>query len=98
MTYHALLEYIREAKVAGASDQDIRAQLTGVGWYTVDVQDALHLYGKLSSVEQRPSSVSLPKPSLSERLVPRRYDPHLVAVASVAFAVGFVGYLLIASF
>ncbi len=98
MTYHALLEYIREAKNCGSLDEEISKRLTDAGWYTVDVQDALHLYRKLTEV--KPSTEvcepgRAPKPSLAERLMPRHYDPHLIAVASVAFAIGFVGYLLI---
>ena len=100
MTYHALLEYIRAAKGAGARDGEITQQLTEAGWYTVDVQDALHLYGKLAS--QKPATAILAstpalKPTLAKRFAPRQYDPHLVAVASIAFAVGFVGFLLIAA-
>lgn len=100
MTYHSLLEYIRAAKVAGANDGEISQRLTEAGWYTVDVQDALHLYGKLTA--PRPAtavfaSVPAPKPTFAKRLVPRHYDPHLVAVASVAFAAGFIGLLLIAA-
>ena len=98
MTYNALLEYIRQAKESGLADQEIRANLTGAGWYTVDVQDAFQLYGTLSSVEQRPVVVAEPaKASFLGRLMPRRYDPRLVAVASIAFAAGFIGYLLIAA-
>lgn len=93
MTYHALLEYIREAKLAGASDQDIRAQLTGVGWYTVDVQDALRLYATLSMTEQRGMTSAPPGGTPNVQ----RYDPRLIAIVSVSFAVGFIGYLLIAS-
>jgi uncharacterized protein Smg (DUF494 family) len=98
MTYHALLEYIRQAKDCGASDDEIMKRLTDAGWYTVDVQDVLQLYRKLT--EQKPKTdacepVRTPKPSLAERIAPRYYDSHLIAVASVAFAIGFVGYLLI---
>ena len=99
MTYHALLEYIRQAKEQGAPDGDITARLTSAGWYTVDVQDALRLYGTLTAVNPRvvAEPASAPRPSVAERLVPRHYDPHLIAVASFSFAVGFVGYLLIAA-
>ncbi len=83
MSHHALLEYIRKAKNCGASDVDVSERLHKAGWYGVDVKDALELYQKITT----------PKPSLTERIVPRRYDPHLIAVAAVSFVFGFLLFL-----
>lgn len=98
MSYHALLEYIRKAKEYGADDADISERLHAAGWYTVDIQDAMVLYRKITeskdSVASQPAPVT-PHPSLSERIVPSSYDPHLVAVAAVSFAVGFIAFLVI---
>jgi hypothetical protein len=97
MTYHGLLEYIRKAKDYGAPDDEISRRLRAAGWYQVDVQDALELYRKLSGEygafaphEPLPPP---PPPSMIERIVPRHYDPHLIAVAVLSFALGFLGYL-----
>jgi hypothetical protein len=96
MTYHALLEYIRNAKKCGASDVDISDRLHKAGWYRVDVEDAMALYNRLTSQSQNDCAPTPPpKPSLGERVVPRHYDPYLVPVAAVSFAIGFIGYLLL---
>lgn len=98
MTYHALLEYIRKAKACDASDADIAERLNKAGWYKVDVQDALELYHRITEPQQaatcEPAPVA-PRPSVAERIAPRSYDPHLIAVAAISFAIGFIGYLLI---
>lgn len=99
MTYHALLEFIRTAKGYGASDADITERLHTAGWYKVDIQDAMDLYAKItapqvSAVATDPSPKA-PQPSVGERIVPHRYDPHLFAVATGSFAIGFVAYLLL---
>lgn len=96
LTYQALLEYIRKAKDFGASDEEISRRLKAAGWYQVDVQDALDLYRKLTVQAPAVRSVSAPAapaPTLFERLIPRHYDPHLVAIAVFSFALGFLGYL-----
>lgn len=97
MTYHGLLEYIRKAKDYGAPDEEIIRRLRAAGWYQVDVQDALELYRKLAGgtggfAPHQPLPAA-PKPSPLERIIPRHYDPHLIAVAVVSFALGFLGYL-----
>lgn len=100
MTYHALLEYIRKAKGCGASDADISERLNKAGWYKVDIQDAMDLYRKITEPQQvacEPAPAA-PRPSVSERIVPRSYDPNLIAVAGISFAIGFIGYLLISYF
>jgi hypothetical protein len=98
MTYHALLEFIRKAKECGANDADIAQRLHGAGWYKVDVQDAMELYHRITRPKDtaacEPSPVT-PRPSVAERIAPRSYDPHLIAVAAVSFAVGFVLYVLL---
>lgn len=100
MTYRALLEYIRAAKECGSSDNEVFEQLHQAGWYRVDVQDALELYQRLVAREaamQCDMAPAAPAPNIAERLVPRHYDPHLIAVAAISFAVGFIGYLIIAN-
>jgi len=96
MTYHALLEYIHQAKDCGASDVEIADRLHGAGWYRVDIQDALDLYRKLtastSNGDYTPQREP-PKPSLTERIAPRHYDVNLIAVAAISFAVGFIVYV-----
>ena len=96
MTYHALLEYIRKAKDCGASDEEVASRLRKAGWYQVDVQDALELYHRLTAntaKEDCAPAANVPKPSLAERMVPRHYDPHLIAVASLSFSLGFLAYV-----
>jgi len=93
MSHHALLEYVRRAKGLGASDQEIAERLHGAGWYHVDVQDALELYGKIVEPVLATTASFNSEPALTRRLAPRSYDPHIIAVAAVSFVVGFVGYL-----
>ena len=96
MSHHALLEYIQKAKEYGASDQEIAARLSGSGWYRVDIQDALELHRRISLPATLTSApIASSEPSLTKRLAPRSYDPHVVMVAAVSFAIGFVGYLLV---
>lgn len=99
MAYSALLEYIRKAKGCDASDEEIVERLVKSGWYRIDATDALMLYGKLSAPTERLGICEPlrppPDPSLVERLAPRHYEPHLVAFAALAFAFGFVGYLVL---
>lgn len=96
MTYHALLEFIRKAKGCGANDADIAERLHKAGWYKVDIQDAMELYRKITEPREtavcEPTPVT-PRPSVAERIAPRSYDPHLIAVAAVSFAIGFIAYL-----
>jgi len=97
MSHNALLEYVRKAKDIGADDAQIIERLHAAGWYRVDIQDALHLYHKLTQPAQ-PShheTPLVPKPSLAERIAPHTYDSHLIAVAAVSFAVGFIAYLVL---
>jgi hypothetical protein len=97
MSHNALLEYIRKARDCGASDAEIEKRLHAAGWYAVDVQDGLELYHKLTAMAEHKTCASqepaAPKPSLTERIVPRSYDPHLIAVAAVSFALGFLLYV-----
>lgn len=96
MTYHALLEYIRAAKDCGASDMEVAERLHRAGWYRIDVQDALELYRRLTANTTQSAyepSGNPPRPSLLERVAPRHYSSQLVAVAAVAFAVGFLSYV-----
>ncbi len=100
MTYHGLLEYIRKAKDYGASDEEVIKRLRSAGWYQVDAQDGVNLYHKLTAenggfTAHQPLPAA-PAPSVLERLVPRHYDPHLIAVAAMSFALGFVGYFWLA--
>lgn len=88
MTHHALLEYIRKAKERGATDQDIADRLCKAGWYRVDIDDAVHLHAQLTAVA--------PVASSPEHAATRSYDPYLVAVAGLSFAVGFVLYVVLA--
>lgn len=98
MSYSALLDYIRKAKGRGMKDPDIAERLYGAGWYRVDIQDALELYRKITSATPSPEQVaSLPKPNLAERIAPHSYDSHLVVIAAVSFAVGFIVYLFFLS-
>jgi hypothetical protein len=101
MTYHALLEYIRKCKDCGASDDEVAARLKQAGWYSVDVRDALDLYHRLTAntdgKDCEPNDKLIPRPSFWERIAPRHYDPHIVAVAAGSFAIGFVGYLFLAN-
>lgn len=100
MTYHALLEYIRKAKGCGASDADVAQRLGAAGWYKVDIQDAMELYRKIA--EPQPGvcdpTPTAPRPSIAERIAPRSYDSHIIAVAGASFAIGFIGYLLFSYF
>jgi hypothetical protein len=97
MTYHALLEYVRRGKDCGASDAEITDRLLKAGWYRVDIQDALSLYRKLAepldarTCDHEPP----PKPRMVERIVPHSYDPQLVAIAAITFAVAFIVYLVL---
>lgn len=96
MTYHGLLEYIRAAKALGASDRQITEKLRASGWYQVDIQDALDLFVRMTSRDQGPVGAEpvVPQPSVLERLVPRSYDSHLIAIAALSFALGFLLYVL----
>ena len=99
MTYHALLEFIRKAKGCGASDTDIAERLHNAGWYRVDIQDAMELYRRITAPKETATcepNPATPRPSVAERIAPRSYDPHLIAVASVSFAIGFIAYLFLA--
>ncbi len=100
MSHHALLEYIRRAKDCGADDAQITSRLHSAGWYRVDIEDALGLYHRLTRGQEEKSAVcevspETPKPNIAERIIPRTYDPHIVAVAALSFALGFVLYVLI---
>lgn len=100
MAYRALLEYIRSAKTCGASDIEITEQLHKAGWYRVDIQDALDLYRRLIAREEAMRcdvAPTAPAPSVTERLIPRHYDPQLIAIAAISFALGFIGYLVLAN-
>jgi len=101
MPYHALLEYIRAAKDCGASDVEITNRLHKAGWYRVDIQDALELYRKLTANTSNGDyvpAIEPPKPSVMERIAPRHYDPHLIAVAAASFAVGFLVYVWLTAY
>jgi hypothetical protein len=98
MTYHALLEFIRAAKDCGASDVDITERLQKAGWYRVDVQDALELYRRLTANTTNGAytpACEAPKPSILERVAPRHYDVHMIAIATVSFVIGFLAYVLL---
>ena len=95
MSHNALLEYIRKAKDCGASDKEIADRLHAAGWYRVDIQDALELYRTITKPEPAQECEPAPRPTLSERLVPHTYDSHIIAVAALSFAIGFIGYLLL---
>lgn len=96
MPYHALLEYIRCAKDCGTSEVEITTRLHKSGWYKVDIQDALDLYRRLTSNTtseacapgQRP-----PTPSLSERVVPRHFDAHVLLISVVSLSIAYVVYV-----
>lgn len=99
MTYHALLEFIRKAKECDANDADIAERLHKAGWYKVDIQDAMELYRKITAPKETAtceSAPATPRPSVAERIAPRSYDSHLIAVAAVSFAIGFIAYLFLA--
>ena len=98
MSYRGLLEYIRRAKDIGASDAEITQRLHAAGWYDVDVRDALELYRKLTANTNGGAYEPMaepPHPSLSERVLPRHYDRHLIAIAVVCFALGYCAYVLL---
>ena len=95
MPYQGLVEYIHAARAQGATDEELTLHLTAAGWYTVDVQDALQLHAKLT-VGPVPTMATQHPPSGLERLAPRSYSPRLVAIAAFSFAIGFVGYLVLA--
>jgi uncharacterized protein Smg (DUF494 family) len=99
MSHHVLLEYIRKAKDLGGDDADIMQKLLTAGWYRVDVQDAMELYTKLTTAHAGAPHQPLPQapaPGVFERIAPRSYDPHIIAVATLSFAIGFIGYLIFA--
>jgi len=101
MTYHALLEFIRKAKGCGASDTDIAERLHKAGWYKVDIQDAMELYQKISAPKTNATcepTPTPPRPSVAERIAPRSYDAHLIAIAAVSFAIGFIAYVLLSAY
>lgn len=91
MTYHGLLEYIRAAKDRGVSDVDITMRLHAAGWYKVDIHDALELYARLNTKSADTAAGVTPTPSLVDRIAPRRYDIHLVAILS--FVIGYFAYV-----
>ncbi len=96
MPYHALLEYIRTAKDYGTSDDEISRRLTRAGWYTIDVQDAIELYRRLTAntvLSSYAPQDAPPAPTMSERLLPRHYDVHAVVLFSIAVLVGAGIYL-----
>ncbi len=96
MTYHALLEFIRKAKGCGANDADISERLHKAGWYKVDIQDAMELYRRIATPKETVTCESTPvapRPSMAERIAPRSYDSHLIAVAALSFAIGFIAFL-----
>lgn len=88
------MEYIRTARSLGAQDDHIHAQLTGAGWYAVDVEDALHLYQKLDihlasaqgPAPKAPSPMSEPQPSRIGGFV---------SLALLLVSLGFAGYVLV---
>ena len=99
MAYRALLEYVRKAKELGASDHEVIERLCRAGWYRVDAQDAVELYHRLvthGTHLNTPRTNAPPKPSFFERLAPRHYDAHLIAISAISFVVGFFGYLWLA--
>jgi hypothetical protein len=97
MSHHALLEYIRKAKTCGATHQEISERLHTAGWYRVDIQDGLELYERLTHPTLTQADCDplpgAPGPSVIERIVPRIYDPAVVAVAVLSFAVCFIAYM-----
>ena len=97
MSHHALLEYIRKAKEYGATDVDVAEHLHKAGWYKVDIQDAMELYGKITGPEESVTAelAAVSRPSLAKRITPHSYNPHLIAVASLSFAIGFIAYLFL---
>ncbi len=99
MPYSALLEYIRKAKGCGAPDDEIVDRLVKAGWYRVDAHDALELYERLARPVMPPGLCEPlappPRPSLTERIAPRHYDPRLIAVACLAFVAGFLAFILV---
>jgi hypothetical protein len=90
------MEYIRTARSLGAKDDHIHAQLTAAGWYTVDVQDALHLYQKLdihlASVQERvlATKASGRKPEIE----PSR-TTHALSIVVLLLSLCFAGYVLV---
>ena len=96
MSHHTLLEYIRRAKDCGADDAQITSRLKTAGWYSVDIEDGLELYHKLTrSAEPKCEPMpAAPKPSLSERIVPRTYDPYIIPIAVLTFVIVFVLYMI----
>ncbi|HUO75853.1 MAG TPA: hypothetical protein VMU12_03000 [Candidatus Paceibacterota bacterium] len=99
MAYSALLEYIRKAKGCNASDDDIVDRLVKSGWYRVDAQDALALYEKLTRPAGQVGSceplMPPPAPSVLEHIAPHHYEPRLIAVAAVVFALACIGFVVL---
>jgi len=96
MPYGSLLEYVRIAKESGASDEDVLTRLHLAGWYKVDAQDALELYAKLTA---SPAPLEQSRPRAAEAVSPAGraltgYDPRLVSIAALSFALGFAAFLL----
>lgn len=96
MSHHALLEYIRRAKNCGADDDQITDRLKSAGWYNVDVRDGLELYRKLTCSPEAKCEPNLPipKPSLSERIIPSTYDPYIIPIAIMSFILAFAYMIL----
>ena len=90
------MEYIRTARSLGAQDDHIHAQLTGAGWYSVDVKDALHLYQKLdihlASVEEPAPQATVPSPITEPQ--PSRMGGAL-SLLLLLVSLGFAGYVLV---
>lgn len=90
MPYDELMRYMHTAKCAGATDEQITTRLRDAGWYSVDVQDALTLYRKLTTVERLNARLTS-SPAKSARAI----DPGIIVIAVIAFVIGFLGYLFV---
>lgn len=93
MSHTALIEYIRKAKECGAQDAEVSERLLKAGWYRVDIDDALDLYRKLIEPrEQNCQPIVAPRPTFTERIVPRWYLFRIVVIAALSFGFGLLLY------
>lgn len=90
MAYRELIDYVHAARARGASDSEISERLQAAGWYAVDVRDALELHGQLNK-----PAAQLASTRTHHHARVRSFDASMIIFATLAFIIGFAGYLFL---
>ncbi len=74
MVYQQLVDYVRGARAAGYSDDEVRDRLVDAGWTREDIADAISLAGKLgekqfSQPKQTPALKEVPEETIAPPIV-----------------------------